>query len=322
MATLRVFEATDMSAAGEFDGYVTVNTETHIRLSFAGGSYIDNYYGHGFSYHGESITGGTVTGMDSYAFGRKVTEVDGLSHSAVRVAEYLMSGDSTGLYAYGFSGDDTFIGSSGRDVLFAFDGNDVLIGMEGNDTLDGGAGIDTAVYGGARSSYTIDVTTFGHIVTEQVGAYTSEQDTLVSIERLKFLDGNVALDLDGSAGQAYRIYQAAFDRKPDAQGLGFWIHEMDKGLSLEGAASRFLASEEFRLLYGEDPGTDDYVAALYRNILHREADQSGRDFWVNEIESGRKTEARVLAEFSESTENQAAVIADIRDGIQYAEWVE
>jgi hypothetical protein len=34
----------------------------------------------------------------------------------------------------------------------------------------------------------------------------------------------VALDVDGAAGQAYRLYQAAFDRAPDKNGLGYWIN--------------------------------------------------------------------------------------------------
>ena len=33
----------------------------------------------------------------------------------------------------------------------------------------------------------------------------------------------LALDINGTAGQVYRLYQAAFDRKPDLVGLGYWI---------------------------------------------------------------------------------------------------
>ena len=34
-----------------------------------------------------------------------------------------------------------------------------------------------------------------------------------NVERLRFSDGNVALDTDGTAGQAYRLYRAAFARE-------------------------------------------------------------------------------------------------------------
>ena len=51
----------------------------------------------------------------------------------------------------------------------------------------------------------------------------------MSSERLTFSDANIALDIDGNAGQAHRIYKAAFDRAPDLGGLGFWINTLDNG---------------------------------------------------------------------------------------------
>jgi hypothetical protein len=60
----------------------------------------------------------------------------------------------------------------------------------------------------------------------------------------------LAFDTDGIAGQAYRIYKAAFNRTPDNDGLKFWIGELDKGMSLLQAASGFVGSAEFNSVYG------------------------------------------------------------------------
>jgi hypothetical protein len=46
-----------------------------------------------------------------------------------------------------------------------------------------------------------------------------------------------------TGGQAYRVYQAAFNRTPDLGGLGFWIGAMDKGVSLADVANGFTLPE-------------------------------------------------------------------------------
>ncbi|MDD5177285.1 MAG: hypothetical protein PHQ05_12775 [Sterolibacterium sp.] len=106
-------------------------------------------------------------------------------------------------------------------------GNVTLAGGAGNDTIVGGGGIDTVVYSGSLSRYTVTETSSGYTVTDTSG--TDGTDTLLNIGRLKFSDKYVALDTNGDAGQAYRIYQAAFNRAPDEGGLGYWITSMDNG---------------------------------------------------------------------------------------------
>src|SRR5690606_12431953 len=129
------------------------------------------------------------------------------------------------------------------------DANDEIVGTPtGDDTFQatdafehfqGGDGRDTVIFSGARDDYTIDVQPDGSITV----AYGNGIDTLSSIERLQFDDGTLAFDFDGTAGQAYRLYQAAFDRAPDADGLGFWIDYLDGGkLDLDTIADLFEAS--------------------------------------------------------------------------------
>jgi hypothetical protein len=193
-------------------------------------------------------------------------------------------------------------------------GSDVMTAPGGNAKVDGGDGLDTLVFGGGSSAYTVQHNSTGFTVLDTSGHTT----TLANVERLQFGDGMVALDINGTAGQAYRLYQAAFDRTPDKGGLGFWIAGMDKGETLLDAAKGFVGSKEFTDLYGVNTSDAQFVDALYQNVLHRTPDQSGYDFWTHAIQIASRAE--VLANFSESAENQTQVIGSIQNGIAYLHW--
>jgi hypothetical protein len=141
-------------------------------------------------------------------------------------------------------------------------------------------------------------------------------DTLTGIERVAFSDGALAFDLAGSAGQTYRLYAAAFDRKPDVPGLSFWIGAMDSGQSLVTVATEFTRSGEFTTMYGTTHTPDEFLTKVYQHVLHRAPDAGGYAFWLNALHLGY-SEGQVLAEISESGENQAQVIAQIDHGIWY-----
>lgn len=209
---------------------------------------------------------------------------------------------------------------SSNDSIIGSSGNDLLVGYAGNDSLNGGAGIDTAVFHGVRSNFTVVSAGNGFSVAAKTG--TEGSDSLTSVERLQFDNVNVAVDINGTAGVAYRIYQAAFNRKPDLPGLGYWINEFDKGASLTQVAASFFQSPEFKALYGSSaPDNTVLITNLYLNVLHRSLDQSGFDYWSNQLKTGAITQAGVLASFSESQENQLQVIAEIKNGIDYNPWL-
>ncbi len=181
----------------------------------------------------------------------------------------------------------------------------------GNDTVDGAGGINTVTYHCNRANFTITETTTGWVVSSVAEGF----DKLSNVQRLQFADKTLALDISGNAGQAYRIYQAAFDRTPDAGGLKYWIDQMDKGMDLLEVAARFVDSEEFRRLYGTNPTNEVFLTKLYNNVLHRAPDQGGYDWWLGELNSGRRTQTKALTDFSESVENKAGVLPVIQNGI-------
>ncbi len=207
-----------------------------------------------------------------------------------------------------------FEGTAGADRIVAGYLNDQLRGGAGNDDLTGAEGIDTAMYAGNRASFTITSTGSGYTVSDRGGAEGA--DTLRQIERIQFADARVALDVDGNGGKAYRLYQAAFNRTPDQGGLGYQMNALDNGTALSQVAANFIASPEFQRTYGA-LNDSQFVTQLYQNVLHRGPDAGGLSFHTGNLGRGM-ARADVLVGFSESPENQAALIGTIQNGMVYS----
>ena len=212
-------------------------------------------------------------------------------------------------------GNDRLNGNDAANHIHGGAGNDVLAGFLGSDTLEGGSGLDVAVYLGKFADYKVKVGASGSTVADK--DVPADIDWLVGVERLLFDDATVTLDIGGVAGQAYRLYQAAFDRTPDLGGLGFWIKQMEAGLGLVAVSNAFIVSDEFTKMYGAAPSNGSFVQNLYKNILHRAPDPGGYEFWVGHLDAKRLTPADVLANFSESVENVAALAVVLEGGIAY-----
>lgn len=216
----------------------------------------------------------------------------------------------------GTEGADTIRGDAiPGEVIEARGGDDTLIYTNGT-RFDGGDGIDTFYALGGYSVGQIDDHTWLY------SSLTGGGSTLVNVERVIFgAPGDksatgVALDYDGHAGQAYRLYQAAFDRTPDNFGIGFWISRLDKGVSLTDIANAFVASSEFKTLYGANPTNAEIVDKLYHNVLHRDPDPES-EFWVDVLDRKAATVADVLIGFSESHENVVNLVGVQKTGIAY-----
>ena len=261
----------------------------------------------------EVLNGGTVLGTATAdAGGNWSVQPLALANGDYAVAA--RATDTVGLVS-AWSATQTFTVSSALN-LAGGDSADLLQATAGNNHLNGGGGIDTVQYSGARSAYTLQRTDAGYTVTDLQGQGGS--DVLAGVERIKFADKSLAIDTGGIGGQAYRIYQAAFDRAPDFEGLGFWIHHMEQGLSLRQVAAGFMASPEWTRAYGSaNPSNDELVTKLYANVLNRAPDAEGYKFWMDFLDSGRETQAGVLYWFSESPENQAQLIGTIQNGMEY-----
>jgi hypothetical protein len=121
---------------------------------------------------------------------------------------------------------------------------------------------------------------------------------------------------DGAAGQVYRLYQAAFNRTPDLAGLGFWVYARQTDATLAGIAQSFVSSAEFTALYGQAPSHRQLVSTYYRNVLHRDGEQAGIDWWVAQMDNGGDA-AGVLLGFADSAENKDSLAAGMQNGFDY-----
>ena len=153
----------------------------------------------------------------------------------------------------------------------------------------------------------------------QISGSNIGTDTVIGFKRLEFSDGTLALDIDpgDTAGQAYRLYQAAFARTPDMPGVAYHMNDMESnGLVLWNIANNFLASPEFKSKYGENPTDEEYVNLLYQNVLGRSADPVDEVGWYKEqFDTGAMDWAAALIGFAESPENVLLVAPQIEGGI-------
>ena len=126
--------------------------------------------------------------------------------------------------------------------------------------------------------------------------------------------GTTTPSTTSNAAQVTRLYRAVLDRDPEDAGLAFWTTALRTGADLDDLATVFVASPEFQDRYG-DVGPGEFVNLLYLNVLDREADPAGREFWTSGLQSGRLDRDDVVLAFSQSPEFVATVGPVSDDGL-------
>ncbi len=111
-----------------------------------------------------------------------------------------------------------------------------------------------------------------------------------------------------------RLYSAYFLRPPDHGGLTYWIGRRRGGAGIRYVSEFFAASREFTNRYGA-LSDRQFVELVYRNVLGREGDQGGIDFWTGELAAGRRTRGWVMIGFSNSSEYRAKQAANVEAGV-------
>ncbi len=217
---------------------------------------------------------------------------------------------------------DILNGTQFDDVIQALASDDTINASFGDDDIDGGDGTDTVVYARNRNQVTHEWQDDGTIVVTRL-VLGDGTDTMVDIERIDFNDGSLLYDVDTpNLGFGYRIYQASFNRTPDEGGVLFWIGNLDHFDTLgwsqyekeQFLATQFIQSDEFKDLFGANPTNEQYIDAMYLNVLDRLPDQGGYDFWVGGMEQGL-TREDILIAFTKSDENVARTAPDLDDGV-------
>lgn len=139
---------------------------------------------------------------------------------------------------------------------------------------------------------------FGGICEE----YGIDRGTGISIPRY----GTVARGTCAGCGEIdnvtqfiTRLYGVCFNREPDVDGLNhncelLWNHTITATQMAHG----FIFSQEFQNL-----GLDDsaFVDSLYRSMMDREADEDGKNYWMDKLANGTSRE-EVFLGFAKSVE--------------------
>lgn len=212
------------------------------------------------------------------------------------------------------------LGSHNDDVMYGAQGDDLFYAGRGNDALDGGRGLNHAFFFGKQSQYLIsrvddDTIQIADSVQDRDGT-----DELSRVQRADFSDYSVGFDVGAgqATGAAYRIY-GLLDRAPDAEGLGYWISQLDQGLDLTQMAQIFLESAEYVRENGAVSTNADFVTQLYADVLKRNPDEAGLQYWVGQLRDGA-SHASVVIGFTESQESIGLNLPVLANGASYVDW--
>ncbi|WAM51062.1 DUF4214 domain-containing protein, partial [Vreelandella venusta] len=199
------------------------------------------------------------------------------------------------------AGDDAIVITAidGQDVVFNTamtldSGASVIVQENGDFTYDQGSAF-TAL---AEGETAID--TFEYSIAGSQGAAAS---AVVSVELGEAIDS-----VEISAIEA--LYQMAFDREADAEGLEYWSGIRDEGSSLFEVADYFLASEEFVSEHGDNLDADDFLMVLYNNTFDRAPDAEGLEYWSEVLVTEQAGQGDVMAYFASSDEMHSKYLAE------------
>jgi hypothetical protein len=111
-------------------------------------------------------------------------------------------------------------------------------------------------------------------------------------------------DRDEGAIAVANLYDTAFNRLADLDGMAHWVNQLHTtDTSVGDIATAFYNSAEGQNAFGA-LGDADYINAIYQNALNRQADSGGMTFWMNELANGADR-ADIMLSISNSAEHQA-----------------
>ena len=206
------------------------------------------------------------------------------------------------------SGVITYLGTAAMDSLIGTSADESLRGGKGNDWLDGMAGTDAALHLGMREDYRLGHLPGGISVADRQ-AGRDGTDTLGNIEHAVFADMSVNLTIGAQSRllaahevkTLEELYLAFFDRVPEADGLAFWMGQVQAGVGIDAIADAFYsAALLYPALTGYTAGMSnaDFVNVIYRNVLGRRdgADVEGLNFWTAALANGTETRGSLVTD--------------------------
>lgn len=93
------------------------------------------------------------------------------------------------------------------------------------------------------------------------------------------------------SGLIIDAYQTYLQRYPDAAGLQFWLSQMSAGMTIQQLRAGFIASDEYVARLDSQYGwpsvmaKEDWIDAVYEDVLGRGASHADLEFWLNHLDS-------------------------------------
>ncbi|RYF83001.1 MAG: hypothetical protein EOO29_05010 [Comamonadaceae bacterium] len=206
---------------------------------------------------------------------------------------------ATEIASDGFGGTDTLRnieevrGSAHDDQITGGGSAELFYGNAGNDVIDGGAGVDTAGFFATQASATVTRMTSD---AWQIQAAGSDTDTLTHVERLRFDDGVVALDVDdgGNAGWAARLIGALLGEEAVAnKALAGEVISYVDSYGVQTVTELLVELGVVAALAG-GAGNASFFTLLYENVVGSPPPQAELDELVSYVDSGAFTQAQAL----------------------------
>lgn len=107
------------------------------------------------------------------------------------------------------------------------------------------------------------------------------------------------------------LFNRVLEREPDEEGMAYWLGVLAAGTRVEEVGVYFYGSDEY---YKGAGSPEDYVRALYRNLLHRDPDDAGLKYWADKLRAGA-TPPDVARGFYLSLESRRDRVARLYDTI-------
>ena len=206
---------------------------------------------------------------------------------------------------------DNLHGNDVNNVINGGAGNDQITGGGGNDNIDGGIGIDIAIFSGASKGYKISTEATSVLVTGD--AITDGIDTLLNIERTRFSDKSIAIDLNGNAGISAKVIGAVLG-KTQVQNLtyvGLGLSYLDKGMSYSDLSALALTAVGATT-------NDAVVSTLWKNVIGTDATAEIKAPYIKMLTDGMKVgDLVVLAADTSFNTTNINLVGLAQTGIEY-----
>lgn len=108
----------------------------------------------------------------------------------------------------------------------------------------------------------------------------------------------------GHEGVIARYYSATFGRLPDNGGFEYWLDRLDAIPGDPDVPGYFTTSPEFVAQYGPDTTDEEFLQEIYSNVLGREPEPGGFEFWHDELRRKRRSRGQIMHYIAQSPEHK------------------